>query len=908
MNTIFSFVETVHKNSKVVLGGIFIAVLTLVSFYIFEMASRAQFPTNEAFAWSCVAFDADVDTIEKGATTTLSWSFSADSGIYVTIDQISGQEWSGVTGSVQVSPTVTTTYKAVAHKTGTDVTYECSTTVKVTEPPKEEPPVPACPYVASDTVTVVNFNGGKKRSDTTILLSNNAAKTELTASQSLPAGTYTIKTSSWDGYLDRVNVTQPKEQWNVEVRGGTWKKGPVGPTTDIADFVIQDTKNNTFANAITLTETGTTVAVVHAAAGDTSSPNSVVPVCVAFEKQTPPKEEPPVPACPYVASDTVTVVNFNGGKKRSDATLIRSDLSGQTELTASQTLPAGTYTIKTASWDGYLDRVNVTQPHEQWNVEVRTSSWKKGPVGPTTDIEDFVIENTKNNTFVNAITLTESGTTVAAVHAVAGDTSSPNSVVPVCVAFEKQTDNDTSPSCSMNVSSSRVNKGESVTLSWNSGNTVSASIDQGIGSTTLSGSKNITIQSATTFTGIFKDSKGKEVTCSAGVSLKGGGGSCVNCDDDDDDDDEDEDDDDDDDSEPVIVLGKTITKAGSYVTLDQVPYTGFEAGPMLTTFFWLMVLALSVLIAYVVTRYQHFARLKVAFATEVVGTLQQEDEDRQIQKSVMTPPQSSVILSDVPTHTQSSNADAISIIEEMAHKENILLSPEALRLMYAEIKNTDSSPTQYLTGLFEIAKTEYPVEDGWILLSKERAEKLLGKSQNNTVLNVNAFASSGVVNEEARVAAEPKAYRVEQRPISRKNTQTATTPMTSSPAQMYEVQESTYVASSDDETALLFIDSLANLEKKKVFDVLRGFASRGNDVGALITAVVRKLDEVYRFRVEGGQTPNKEIAGKTATWSNGDFENVLGILVECIDYTYANNQVGTKVALTEAFEHFEKKN
>ena len=747
MDTYFSFIDSVQKNTKMVLGGVFFVTLTLISLFAFEATPVTRFASQEALAWHCESMTASPASIERGESSTLTWAFVDDENIWVTIEGVSGK-WDGITGSTIVSPTQTTTYKAIAHKAGTDKTYECSVTVSVTEPPKEEPRVPACPYVASENVTVVNFNGGKERNDATLLLSNNSNNYELTASQTLPAGTYTVKTASWDGYADRVNVTQPKEQWNVLVRGSSWEKGPVGPTTDIADYVVQDSKNNTFANAIVLTETGSTVAVVHAVAGDNSSPNSVVPVCVAFEKKS----------------------------------------------------------------------------------------------------------------------------------------------------------EDPAPSCSMYVSSTQVKEGDTVTLNWSSSNTSSAFIDQGIGATTLSGSKNMTIQSATTFTGTFKDSKGKEVTCSAGVSIKssGGGGKCINCDDDD----EEEDEEDEDDPEPTIVLGKTVTKTGSYITLDQVPYTGFEAGPMLTTFFWLMVFVLSVLIAYISTQYHPLERLKVAFSTAYAYGTEEEVHEAVEMKYVMSPVQNIPALSEIPTQSHGSNSsDAISIIEDMAHKENILLSPEALRLMYAEIRNTDSSPTQYLTGLFEIAKTEYPQEDGWILLSKERAEKLLGKSQNNTVLNVTAenHASS-------EVEAEPKAFRVEQRPISKKYMPMSSSPVTSaSQASGTKPEAKSSTSSSSDETAVVFIDSLVNLEKKKVFDTLRDFASRGNDVGAVITAVVRKLDEVYRYRLEGGRTPDKEIAGKTATWSNGDFENVLGILVECIDYTYANNHIGTKVALTKAFEHFEKK-
>ena len=50
------------------------------------------------------------------------------------------------------------------------------------------------------------------------------------------------------------------------------------------------------------------------------------------------------------------------------------------------------------------------------------------------------------------------------------------------------------------------------------------------------------------------------------------------------------------------------------------------------------------------------------------------------------------------------------------------------------------------------------------------------------------------------------------------------------------------------------------------------------------------------YEVITNRTPNEDLVYKTASWSNEDFEKVLGILVECIDYSYSSNRIGTKIA------------
>lgn len=82
-----------------------------------------------------------------------------------------------------------------------------------------------------------------------------------------------------------------------------------------------------------------------------------------------------------------------------------------------------------------------------------------------------------------------------------------------------------------------------------------------------------------------------------------------------------------------------------------------------------------------------------------------------------------------PVAPASAPNDTHSSIEEMAHNENILLSPEALRAIAGHVERAEGDTHNILRDLFEKAKAEYAREDGWILLSQERTRTLLGDTE-----------------------------------------------------------------------------------------------------------------------------------------------------------------------------------
>ncbi len=797
---------------------------------------------SSVLAWHCVDMTATPEVIDQGESSTLAWQFfegpeDDPDTITVTIDQLPGEEWPGLTGSTSVSPTETTTYIARATMASTSDYYECSATVTVRPP--EEPKVPACPFTASDDTIVVEFNSaGDKNWDTT-LFSNGAGPYELVSNTALLAGTYNVYTASWDGYADRIYSEQFNEKWDTEVRDGNGDVlASVGPTTELDDFVVETMEKDTFTDAFTLTEDGTAVAVVHHVYPDNSSPNSVVPICVAFERQ----EEPDEPWCELSADPT---------------SIYDGDSS-------------------TISWDSYLvSSVDITEIGT--GLDVLGSSL----VSPAT-----------TTTYVGTFYTTDGSDplTCEATLTVRHHTDEPELA------------------CTMSASPTKDTKGYTSVITWTSDEAVTAVIDNGIGSVALNGNKSVIVNDKTTYTGTFTDADGNSVTCSATVAVKTGGGSCLNCDDDDDDDD------DDNDPNPTIILGKTITKSGGTITLDQVPYTGFEAGPLLTVTFWTGVFALSVLIAYFATRYQVAERIRMVFA----HTENEQDKGTRVVE-MMAPVASQV--THVSATAISQNSHEPSEIEEMSHGENILLSPEAFRLIQATLIASGEGVATFMSHLIEKAKAEYPREDGWILLSKERAELLLSEQGTAeaqvSVANTEPVAQATARTEDAEEEEVQRPFRVE--PKAMKETLThrngtsqpvADMPRPQAPAHREQAERAPKKnnnGSPSQNLVAAFLDYLVLVKKKEAFDLMRSITTRGVDVAAFITLVVRELDEVYKDRIEGNRTPNEDLVYKTASWSNEDFEKVLGILVECIDYSYSSNRIGTKIALAKAFEHFDSK-
>lgn len=1006
-----------QNYSTLAIGGGVLAVVTILALFAFEAITSDKVPTNEALASGiCGLASASPMFVELGQKTTLNWQFN-EADITVSVDQVPGRTWEGATGSVEVTPTASTKYHIVAQKGGVNV-GECTASVTVK---------PALSCLATNLDVSGNsftFAGPPALSWYEVEFCDGSKTGRVEG--------------DWD---DRQTITLGKQIKSVTAKAGNCGEEHVTsatcpiPNADPSATFIGNPKTITVGQSSTLTwgsQNVSKVSIEGVGANLAPSGSAVVhPTVTTTYKATfygtngkiiycqftvivlPLDDEHPtctLTASPILVekgqSTTLTWTSANANSatispnigavalSSSKSVVMNNttqfvaefkDTSGHSvTCTATVTVKEDTQERPTCSMNVSPSLINKGQSTTiTWTSTNATSATINPIIGAValSGSKNVVLDGTTQfiGEFKNArgdkvncsvtvtvrddveeyptctlnaspsqldrgqsttLTWTSDDATSASISPNIGSVALDGSRSVVvnsttqfvgefrdtdghkvtCTATVTVNDDDEDyPTCSMSVSPSQVKKGENATLTWTSNDATSATISPNIGSVALDGSRTVSVNNATQFVGEFRDEDGDKVTCSATLSIKssgggGGGGRCLNCDDDDDENDDDEEDDDDDNDNPGITLGKTITKAGGFITLNQVPYTGFTATPTQAFFFWLTILGLSALIAYVITRVHPFAKLKLAI--ENYQSFKQGQEEKVVIMPYVgtihtptTPVASAQLGEETLSGSGKLQTGGVTAIEELAHEKNILLSPEALRLIQNEVRGIEKEELEYLTQIFENAKSKFPREDGWILLSKERTESLLNDSSVPSSAPVAAEAPKEAAPVLLQTEAEiERPHRVEQKMIGRNRPMTETFP-SQTVAQAPRVEEkSKSTESSIQELVAVFIDSLISLEKKKTFDILRNVTQKGVDAGAFMTVVVRQLDAVYKHRIEGNNNPNLELAKKTGAWSNNDFETVLGILVQCIDYSYTNDKIGTKIALTKAFEYFERTN
>lgn len=850
MYTFTHITKKIIRHTHLLQVSVVIAIFALYAFGIPVMA-------NESTPATCT-MSSNTSVLASGSVTTLSWNITGGEFAYVTIDRFPGQSFAR-SGSVEVTPAETTTYTASAE--GGAQHISCSTTITV-----HNTPAPTC-----DPAT-------------------------LTVSGS---------TFTWKGCPDM-------ERYEATFCDGT----SVGPVYgDWSGEKTIDLERH--------------IASVRACGDD----------CDLVASQTCPSVT--YPACPFVASADTKVVLFDKTRLYSNSTIESEYKTRMYPVSLAQ----GVYKVETASWDGYVDRAYISQPSERWFAELTKGGTMVARTGATTDLADNVVDAFKNETVNERLSVTGPVDSVYAQHASYYDAGSYNSVFPVCVAFTALSDPE-APSCTLTLTPTSITSGGSATLSWSGVGVTGGTIDQGVGTTSASGSVSVSPNSNTTYTGTFTKSTGGTVSCSATLAVgaivtppttvAGGGGSCLNCDDtkssgstskkksttsskEKDEVKKKE-------KTPNVVLASIITAPGNGITLDQVPYTGFEAGPLVTVFFWGAILALSILVAHVLTHTNVLSKVRYTLATIRNGSQPQTlvSTERMTPHTVLQTP--SVTTPAVLTRQQVpgvADDDGAGKIENAAHAHNILLSPEATRMIMSGAGGTHGAIEDFLDALFEKAISMYPREDGWILVSRERAEALLEATKRGVDAVVPAKDTTNVLS----TSHDDRPHRMDfssvsshvapmvapsHAPVSHNTYNTTVEEKQSAPVQQVATREApspsrTEVDALGAQAVPLFVELIIIGDQQKTYDLLRRLLTKGVTPEMFIAGVIRKLDDIYKNRLEGNHNPDKELATKTAMWSNADFETVLGMLVECVDYSYSNSKIGTKIALAKVFAYFAHK-
>ncbi|MFK7782106.1 SdrD B-like domain-containing protein, partial [Psychroserpens sp.] len=260
---------------------------------------------------------------------------------------------------------------------------------------------------------------------------------------------------SWDGYLNRVNVTQTNEKWKVVFK----KNGNIvfesSYTEDVEDNVVSGEWIGALESDIFLPQGTDEIIIVHiedSQLGDGSFPsaNSVVPtsICIAYEaEEIVPPTNPTCDAGAFLWENEVDI--SSNGNVSTDLRFI----DGQTtQFTIPGPYPtefnnAVTVSInEVISWDGYLNRVNVTQTNEKWKLVFKKNGNIIFESSYTEDVEDNVVSGEWIGALESNVFLPQGTDEIIIVHIEdpqLGDGSFPsaNSVVPtsICISYEIQT-------------------------------------------------------------------------------------------------------------------------------------------------------------------------------------------------------------------------------------------------------------------------------------------------------------------------------------------------------------------------------------------------------------------------------------------------------------------------------------
>ncbi|MFQ5541149.1 MAG: hypothetical protein ACE5F4_02800 [Candidatus Paceibacteria bacterium] len=346
----------------------------------------------------------------------------------------------------------------------------------------------------------------------------------------------------------------------------------------------------------------------------------------------------------------------------------------------------------------------------------------------------------------------------------------------------------------------------------------------------------------------------------------------------------------------------------SFVSLSQVPYTGFEAGAVLATLFWAAVAAWSVGVAYIILgkesmrlvadrlllfagvasathpdeqaledeRYETAEEERAAdekgreglgFTYSVQPSPEAEAAGRfnavlpSAPESHMPKPETAPALAVEAEEEQHNGIPALAdVVESRAHAAGVLLSPEAVEL--AATLDADRATTLRLFGkLLNEAVRTIPREDGWILLSATRM-RALAKEVAEDVSSV-AEAGTGTATAVEKPAVAPVL---------------------------------------NDSASDRLVAALLAEDRDEAFSLLSRLEHEDAPAHRLATKVATNLDALYRARKSGSVHSDMALSEKAEAVPDHTLHDLVEVFAHALDTAYASEYTGLKIALAQAFD------
>jgi hypothetical protein len=307
------------------------------------------------------------------------------------------------------------------------------------------------------------------------------------------------------------------------------------------------------------------------------------------------------------------------------------------------------------------------------------------------------------------------------------------------------------PRCELTASDTRITLGERVVLTWNSTRASNLTLENTTSDEVLVTTENLSSsEKARLFRGTITVEPKEDTTYLLTVRR---GSSTRTC-------------------EVAIVMDVTVTETRDLVSsieLTEVPYTGFEAGPIMTTMFYALLVLWALFIAYVtVIRRDTIGGVALAHTPHIVSdSLRSSVFVAEVKAPEM--PVSSLFPDDLPTgapvvgyaslsdvavssNTHSIDDEEMTYIENYAHSKRVLLSSDAIRHFIATTAKDER--TFALDKALQTAKAKYPAEDGWIVINEKRMQEVCAVCQANKVRSSEVPYVPAVIPEGAGSLAE----------------------------------------------------------------------------------------------------------------------------------------------------------
>ena len=296
----------------------------------------------------------------------------------------------------------------------------------------------------------------------------------------------------------------------------------------------------------------------------------------------------------------------------------------------------------------------------------------------------------------------------------------------VRVEVEEEEDEEPRPRCELTVSDKKVKVGEKVTLRWETRDAEEVEIEDNRGNTIFrdrnvsrndDGRVSVTITRDTKFT-LNAEGDGGDRTCKVEVEVE---------------------------DSNILVLTDREQPRVAGISLTQVPYTGFEAGPTLTFLFYALLTLWAAAVAYMLV-IRKDTILGFSLARENGRIIHEEVPGVTYQASAATAP-ANLPVAAAPVmgyaayepqvaedDTETEESDELAALENYAHDRRVLLSSDALRYVYEHM--VPEGGIEALDQLVNDAKAAYPTEDGWLVLNIARIEQLLGDEEATPVVSI----------------------------------------------------------------------------------------------------------------------------------------------------------------------------